>query len=230
MQKEDWERWNDYGIGLLLQGDLNGAEAAFLRATEADPNHPDGWVNVGRARVQEGNLEGAREVLERALKLSPDLARTHFFYARVLRNEGKYAEALEHLRRVVAQFPRDRVVRNDIGRVLFLERRYAEAVEEFKQTLAIDPEDLQAHYNLMLCYNGLGQEELALEHQKRYLRFKADEPAQTITGPYRRLNPEDNNERQAIHEHVSVPLGALRRASAPYRTSAPATAKTAPSD
>ena len=26
--------------------------------------------------------------------------------------------------------------------------------------------------------------------------------------PYRQLHPEDNNERQAIHEHVSVPLPA----------------------
>jgi hypothetical protein len=38
------------------------------------------------------------------------------------------------------------------------------------------------------------------------LRFKADESSQAITGPYRQLNPEDNNERQSIHEHVSVPL------------------------
>jgi hypothetical protein len=41
------------------------------------------------------------------------------------------------------------------------------------------------------------------------MRFKANEAAQTITGPYRRLHPEDNNERQAIHEHVSVPLPIL---------------------
>ena len=27
--KDDWMRWNDYGIGLLLQGDLRGAESAF---------------------------------------------------------------------------------------------------------------------------------------------------------------------------------------------------------
>jgi hypothetical protein len=47
---------------------------------------------------------------------------------------------------------------------------------------------------------------MAKEHQARYLRFKADESAQAITGPYRQLNPEDNNERQNIHEHVSVPL------------------------
>ena len=72
--------------------------------------------------------------------------------------------------------------------------------------LSIDPEDLQAHYNLMLCYNGLGQEAQAKLHEKRYLRFKADESSQAITGPYRQKHPHDNNERQAIHEHVSAPL------------------------
>jgi len=59
---------------------------------------------------------------------------------------------------------------------------------------------------LMLCYNGLGNEKLAKEHQSRYMRFKADESSQAITGPYRQLHPEDNNERQSVHEHVSVPL------------------------
>jgi len=32
---DEWTRWNDYGIGLLLQGDLKGAEFAFKKATEA---------------------------------------------------------------------------------------------------------------------------------------------------------------------------------------------------
>jgi hypothetical protein len=58
----------------------------------------------------------------------------------------------------------------------------------------------------MLCYNGLGDQNQAHEHEVRYLRFKGDEASQAITGPYRQLNPEDNNERQAIHEHVSVTL------------------------
>jgi tetratricopeptide (TPR) repeat protein len=223
LAKEDWERWNDYGIGLLLQGDLRGAEAAFGKAAEIDPNHPDGWVNIGRARVQEGNLKGAREVLEKALALRPYLARAHFFLARVLKSEGNYDEALSHLRLVLEQYPRDRVARNELGRVLFLQRRYGDAVREFEAVLRIDPEDLQAHYNLMLCYNGLGNTARAEEHQKRYLRFKADESAQAITGPYRRANPEDNNERQSIHEHVSVPLArgkALKAAPAASKTKA----------
>ena len=206
LQGSDWQRWNDYGIGLLLQGDLKGAQAAFQKITEIDSKNPDGWVNIGRAAVQEGDMERTRTVLERALQIDPNLARANFFYAKVLRADGKYDEAAEHLRKVVAQYPRDRVALNDLGRILFLERRYRDAIKVLQGVLAVDPEDLQAHYNLMLCYNGLGDEKLAHEHQLRYLRFKADEASQAITGPYRQLNPEDNNERQAIHEHVSVPL------------------------
>jgi tetratricopeptide (TPR) repeat protein len=222
LQKEDWQRWNDYGIGLFLQGDLKAAQAAFQKVTEIDSGNPDGWVNLGRTAVQEGDMERARAVLNRALALSPDLARAHFFYAKVLRADGNYQGAAEHLGKVIAQYPRDRVALNDLGRILFLQRKYKDAVATLQRVLAIDPEDLQAHYNLMLCYNGLGDEKQAKEHQARYLRFKADESAQAVTGPYRQLNPEDNNERQAIHEHESVPLSvskskvaAVRRATIP---------------
>ena len=206
LQGSDWQRWNDYGIGLFLQGDLKAAQAAFLKVTEIDAKNPDGWVNIGRAAVQEGDMDRARTVLEKALRLSPELARAHFFYAKVLRADGKYEEAAEHLGRVIAQYPRDRVALNDLGRILFLQRRYPDAIGVLKNVLSIDPEDLQAHYNLMLCYNGLGDQKQAHEHEVRYLRFKVDESAQAITGPYRQLNPEDNNERQAIHEHISVRL------------------------
>jgi tetratricopeptide (TPR) repeat protein len=210
---EDWQRWNDYGIGLLLQGDLKGAEAAFQKVTVVDPKNPDGWVNIGRAAVQEGDMDRARTVLEKAIAIKPDLARAHYFYARVLRSDGNYDGAANELQKVLAQYPRDRVVLNDYGRVLFLKRKYQDAVNVLDSVLAIDPEDLQAHYNLMLCYSGLGDQKQAQEHQARYLRFKADESSQTITGPYRQAHPEDNNERQAIHEHVSVPLPVLKHAA-----------------
>ncbi len=208
-RKDEWQRWNDYGIGLFLQGDLKGAAAAFQKVTEADPNNPDGWVNIGRCAVQEGDMARARSVLEKALALAPKLARANFFYAKVLRSDGNYDGAAAHLRIVLAEYPRDRVALNDLGRILFLQRKYDDAVKILQSVLTVDPEDLQAHYNLMLCYNGLGDEKLAKEHEARYLRFKADESSQAITGPYRRLHPEDNNERQAVHEHVSVPLAAL---------------------
>ena len=113
-------------------------------------------------------MDRARTVLEKALSLSPELARAHFFYAKVLRSDGRYDEAADHLRKVVAQYPRDRVALNDLGRILFLKRKYADAVKVLQSVLAVDPEDLQAHYNLMLCYNGLGNEKQAREHQQQH--------------------------------------------------------------
>jgi tetratricopeptide (TPR) repeat protein len=208
-QKADWHRWNDYGIGLLLQGDLKAAEEAFIHVTEADPGNPDGWVNIGRVRLQEGNLAGAAQVLEKALQMSPNLARAHYFYSRALRQQGKYTESIAHLQIVTAQYPYDRVVRNDLGRVLFLERKYAQARDEFLKAIAVDPEDLEANYNLMLCYTGLGDAKQAAAYQQRYMRFKADEASQTLTGPYRAKHPFENLQRQPIHEHDSVPLAGV---------------------
>jgi Flp pilus assembly protein TadD len=217
--KDDWTRWNDYGIGLFLQGDLIGAEQAFTKVTEMDPQNFDGWTNIGRVRVQEGDTQGALVVLNKALALKPGLARANYFYAKVLREEGKYDESVAVLREVLAQYPKDRVVHNEVGRVLFLQKRYADAVKEFQQTLDIDPEDLQANYNMMLCYSGLGNEQIADAYKERYLRFKADEASQTLTGPYRQEHPDDNNERQPIHEHVSVLLGPSPAAAHTTRTS-----------
>jgi tetratricopeptide (TPR) repeat protein len=217
------ERWNDYGIGLLLQGDLKGAEAAFLKVTRMEPGYADGWVNVGRARLTEGNLAGAEEVLRRALEVDPNLAKTHFFLGTALKQAGRYGEALPHLQRAAELYPRDRVVRNQLGRLLFLERQYPAAIAQLQQVLAIDPEDLQAHYNLMLCYQGVGDGVMARKHEALYRRFKADEAAQTITGPYRRLHPHDNNERQSVHEHISGYEAATPLAAPAYRGRAAAT-------
>jgi tetratricopeptide (TPR) repeat protein len=121
-----------------------------------------------------------------------------------LKAQGKYDDALQHLRKAAEKYPRDRVVRNQIGRILFLQRKHEAAIAEFQKTLLIDPEDLQAHYNLMLCYQGLGNHQMAEKERVYYQRFKADEASQTITGHFRQLNPEDNNERQPIHEHTSA--------------------------
>jgi len=78
-----------------------------------------------------------------------------------------------------------------------------EAVAAFEESLRVDPEDLTAHYNLMLCYRALGREAEESREETLYTRFKADESAQSITGPYRLKNAELNLERQPIHEHVN---------------------------
>jgi tetratricopeptide (TPR) repeat protein len=205
--KKERERWNDYGIGLLLQGDVKGAEYAFTKVTEAEPGYADGWLNVARALIQEGETERAKPFIGKALEVNPKLGRIWYFKALIEKTDGDYDAALQSLAVVTDKYPRDRVVWNQVGRLHFLKRQYKESIDALRKVAAIDPEDLQMHYTAMLAYRGLGDTESAAREQKLFQRFKAEESAQSITAKPRLASPEDNNERQAIHDHESMRLG-----------------------
>ncbi len=205
--KADRERWNDWGIGLLLQGDLKGAEYAFKKVTEAEPGYADGWLNVARALIQEGETEAAKPYIQKALEVNPKLGRIYFFKAMIEKADGRYADALQSLETTLSMYPRDRVALNQAARILFLQRKYTEAIRYLDRVCEVDPEDLQMHYTRMLCYRGLGNAAGAQREQALFQRFKAEESAQAITAKPRLLSPENNNERQQIHDHESVALG-----------------------
>jgi hypothetical protein len=221
VEKADRERWNDWGIGLLLQGDLKGAEYAFTKATEAEPGYADGWLNVARALIQEGETDAAKPYIAQALTLDASLGRIYYFKALIEKTDGDYPAALKSLETVIQKYPRDRVALNQMARIQFLQREYAKALKTIEQVCLVDPEDIQGHYTAMLAQRGMGNDAEAEREQKLFMRFKAEESAQSITGARRLLKPEENNERQTIHEHASVPLqspvaGARSRVSQPH--------------
>ncbi len=191
---------------MLLQGDLKGAEYAFKKVTEAEPGYADGWLNVARALIQEGETDAAKPYIEKSLALDSSLARTHYFKALINKADGDYDGALKELSTTLSKYPRDRVVLNQVGRILFLKRKYKEAIDALQRVASVDPEDLQMHYTAMLAYRGLGDADAAAREEKLFRRFKAEESSQSITAIRRLVSPEDNNERQNIHDHESVAL------------------------
>lgn len=209
--KADRERWNDWGIGMLLQGDIKGAEYAFTTVTRAEPEYSDGWLNLARALIQEGETEAAKPHVQKAIALNPNAGRNYFFRAMVEKADGDYPAAIASLQRVIQQYPRDRVALNQLARVQFLSRDYAAALKVLGDVAKVDPEDLQMHYTAMLAHRGAGNAEAAARSEVLFKRLKAEESAQAITGDRRRAKPEENNERQMIHEHVGVPIAREQR-------------------
>ena len=107
-------------------------------------------------------------------------------------------------------YPRDRVALNQMARILFLKRKYARGGEGSGSRVRVDPEDLQMHYTLHAVLSRPGRRSGRGARTGLFRRFKAEESAQAITAKPRLLSPEDNNERQPIHDHESVPLKACR--------------------
>ena len=130
--------------------------------------------------------------------MSPRLAKAHYFLGTALKTLGRYDEALEHLTIAAEQYPRDRVVLNQIGRVHFLQRQFDEAIAAFKQCAGRrSGRSRGALQSDARPTREPATRELAERERALYTRFKADETAQAITGPYRLKSPDDNNERQA---------------------------------
>nr|HRC86784.1 tetratricopeptide repeat protein [Thermoanaerobaculia bacterium] len=72
---DEWQRWNDYGIGLLLKGgktkgELKGAEQAFARVEAL--GRPDGPLNLARVYLAQGTVQDqAIAALKRAASFNP---------------------------------------------------------------------------------------------------------------------------------------------------------------
>lgn len=203
-----WQRWNDYGIGLFLEGkaELKQAEQAFVEVEKL--KRFDGPLNLARVYLREGRIDEAAEAVQRAAAAEEPKApewTLAWFSGQVNREQGRLVEAESNLRTIVDQtteerksrgfdFSRDIEVLNSLGRTLFDRSEQArviskdseqkslleDAEKQFQRVLAIDPENVNAHYNLGLIYAALGKTELEEKHKKLHLRYKPDDNAQGL--------------------------------------------------
>ena len=199
---EDWVRFNDYGIGLFLQGDTRGAALAFARVAELAPERLDGPRNLARTALQDGDLDTAFKHLSRCEELVKGDPQTAWVWAVMRQEEGSYTEAASAYEYVLRHFPEDRAAWRNLGRVLYLDSRFEEALEALEKANQIDPEDRIVHYHRMLALRALGREQEAQVAESAYQYFQIDESAQQVTRAYRLQHPHDNHEVIKIHVHL----------------------------
>ena len=70
-----WQRWNDYGIGMLLKGKAELRQAAEAFAEVEKLNRFDGPLNLARVYYREGRLDDAVEALRRPPRMPTPLPR-----------------------------------------------------------------------------------------------------------------------------------------------------------
>ena len=202
-----WQRWNDYGIGLLLKGkaELRQATEAFTEVEKL--KRWDGPMNLARVYNREGRLTEAVAALQRASEFESEDGYPRWTWAwlsgDINRQQGRLTDAVNNPRIVLEDrtpdmqkrefdFSLDIVVINLLGQTLFdlgrlrsrqerpdeAKQHWQEAIEQFEKTLKIDSEDVTAHFNLQLLYAELGDEAKSAEHAKLHARYKPDDNAQ----------------------------------------------------
>ena len=150
----EWERWNDYGIGLLREGnsgaskgELRQAEQVFKRVEAMNPGH--GALNLVRVYFKEGRLEEASAAAHRASRSDPPAPpwTVAWFSARIDHENGHLDNAIASLERIYENrfedarrrgfdFSYDTNLLNELGRISFERARMERGSKRREQRLA----------------------------------------------------------------------------------------------
>jgi tetratricopeptide (TPR) repeat protein len=133
----EWQRWNDYGIGLLLEGDRGSEKGELIQAAQAfgtveTLGRADGPLNLARVYFKEGRLDEAVEALQRAVKFEPPAPRwvVAWFNGLVNKQNGYLDRAIADFKGILEDpypelqakgydFTKDYDVINELGQALF---------------------------------------------------------------------------------------------------------------
>jgi tetratricopeptide (TPR) repeat protein len=133
---EPWQRWNDYGIGLLLEGRRSGGRGELRQAAQAfaaveQMGQYHGPLNLARVYFAEGRLDEAVAAANRAAEfpeapqwtiawLSGLINKQQGYLQRAIQNFRSVLE--DHTQAMIARdfdFSRDYEVINELGLALF---------------------------------------------------------------------------------------------------------------
>ena len=202
-----WERWHDYGIGLLRKGgtgELRQAEAAFAEVERL--GRPEGPLGRARVSFKEGRLDDAVTALQAGSKFDPPAYpwTVAWFTGLVNKQNGYLDEAIANFssilddtaetRRRAFDFSRDYRLLNELGQTIFERAKQeraaeasarrrammAEAAGWFERVLELDPENVTAHYNLALLAEEMNDPDRAELHWAAHGKFKPDDNARDL--------------------------------------------------
>jgi len=183
--KDTWQRWNDYGIGLFLEGADKGGQRGELKQAEevfrkvAELGMVDGWVNLARVYMREGRIPDALGALTKASKHEKPAAPwvITWLTGQINVRNGYLDEAIANFESVLGtriperkfDFSQDYEVINALGAAYELRARQERAntperrkfldlaIETYARTLAIDTENVAAHYGMGLSYGEISR-------------------------------------------------------------------------
>jgi tetratricopeptide (TPR) repeat protein len=209
----EWQRWNDYGIGLLLKGgktkgELAQAEVAFQRVEAL--GRADGPLNLARVYILQGTVQDkAIEALRRAAAFNPPARPwvVAWFTGLVNKQNGYLDEALANFKSIVEgddaetrqrefDFSQDYRLLNELGQTLY-ERAKQEHGEVRKQQREALLQEALGYFERTLA---LDSEDMTAHYNLSliYRQLGNQERAASHLALYRKYKPDDNALDRAV--------------------------------
>jgi len=213
----EWQRWNDYGIGLLLEGDKGSEKGELIQAAQAFEmveklGRADGPLNLARVYFKEGRLDDAVAALQRAAKFDPPAPRWTIAWLNGLVNKqnGYLDKAITEFRSILEDrypeldkrgfdFSKDYEVINELGQTLFERAKLERGDANRSQQIAF-LRQAEEQFKKTLA---LDSENVAAHYNLAliYAQLGDAKPAEEHRQLHERFRPDDNARDRAIAIH-----------------------------
>jgi putative thioredoxin len=121
------------------QGKSDEAKALYRKILDADPNHPQALLGLGRLAMDEGDSESALEYLDKISIIADERKEADRLIARLNLQSGA-AENLAALREKAKSEPDSIAARFELAQALAGAEKYEEALKEFLDVIKRDRE------------------------------------------------------------------------------------------
>lgn len=154
-----------------LAGDVEGARASFMAATELDPTYLPAWVGLIELDLDNGNTDGALETANRLKRSNPTMGQE--LMGDILMRDEQFGLAAQAYHRGFMQEPTARLLMRLYGARL-AEGNTESVVTMLESWMHANPGDLVVAQALATAYGDVGRTELAIERFENLLEELPD--------------------------------------------------------
>ncbi len=187
---------NDYiydfviGTAYMKVKEFGKSIEPFKRAIEKAPDNASLYNSLGTAYMATGSPENAINCYEKSLELEPDNPMSYFNIGSLYQIQQNHEKACEYLKKATEIDEEDESFKVAYAMSLVKSEQFEKAIEIYKKLLVHHPEKENYKYNLVTCYEAIGEIQTAIRMLEGmvYLNQKFILPAQKLANLYVKTN------------------------------------------
>ncbi|MEO7994122.1 MAG: tetratricopeptide repeat protein, partial [bacterium] len=142
--------YTNRGQSFLDEGNLEAAEAEFLKAAEISPENFTVNFKLAQLYLRKGQTDQAMTFCKRSMELMPNFVEGHILMGDIFYFRGKRDQALEEYLFALQSGPNNCNAWMALGRYYYQEALFTDAVGAFAKAMEVDPrsEEAKAQYEM----------------------------------------------------------------------------------
>ena len=178
------------GTSYMKLRDFNKSIEPLESALRKSPNNAGIYNSLGTAYMTISNADKAIECYKKSMELDSENPMTYYNLGSAYQIKQNHEEAIVYLRKASEINDEDESFKVALGMSLIKAEKYQDAAEVYKKLLVHHPEKENYKYNLVTCYEALGDIKTAIKLLEGmvYLNQKFLPPAKKLAQLYVQVN------------------------------------------